>query len=262
MNVSPDSSQIVFRDADVYDPIYLLNGSRVKELVPPGHVLGAPIGSQMFPGGRTLLIAELAHAWVYSIARGTFELIPDAPEGGGMYVLSDGRIAALTGRVAEHEFGGVTDSKVWLLDSKRVAYTRLGTRTDGISMIPMSNAVALITDRSPDHDNSQWIWYRIRFDGSESVIHDFVGAPGCFALAPDGAHVALTKTDGQDAGTWLVDVATGTERRVTDGCVISFSPDGLQVAVSFSDGHTEAIALDGTAVTSIATNQFGWIGVP
>jgi hypothetical protein len=262
MDVSPDGSQVVFRDADLYDPIYLLNGSRVKALVPPDHVQGAPIGSQMFTDGRRLLIGELADAWVYSIASGEFELVPDAPEGGGMYVLTDDRIGALTGSVASHEFGGVTDSKLWLLDSAMTAWSALGTRTDGISMIPMTNAVGLLTDLSPDHDNSHWIWYRINFDGSESVIHDFDGPPGCFALALDGTHVAVTKAGGQDGGTWLVDVATGAERLISDGCAISFSPDGLQVAMYFGDGHTEAVTLHGEVVASIASSQIGWIGVP
>jgi hypothetical protein len=262
-DVSPDGSVLVFRDADLYDPLYIEVRGQVRELVPPGHEQGAPIGSQMFSDGRTLLIGELAHAWLYDIATGSFELIPDPPEGGsGTYVLTDGRVAALTGSVADHEFGGVTDSKLWLLDSNMAAYSQLGTRTDGISMIPMTDAVGLVTDLSPAHDNSHWIWYRIGFDGSGSVIHDFDAPPGCFALALDGTHLALTKNGGQDTGTWLVDIATGAERRISDGCAISFSPDGLQLAIYFPDGHTEAITLDGKVVTSVASAQTGWIGVP
>jgi hypothetical protein len=263
-DISPDGSLIAFRDADVYDPAYLSAGGRApRELVPPGHTQGAPVGVQMFPDGQTLLIGELAHVWLYNIATGAFDLIPDPPDGGsGTYVLTDGRIVVLTGSVASHEFGGVTDSKLWMLDSTMESYTQLGTRTDGISMIPMTNAVALITDRSPDHDNSQWFWYRIGFDGSESLIHEFEGPPGCFALALDGTLVAVSRMLDGEGGTWLVDVAGGGERRISDGCPVSFSPDGLQLAVYFSDGHTEAIALDGTILTSIASNQFGWIGVP
>jgi hypothetical protein len=173
-SVSADGSVIVFRDADIYDPLYLVVAGHMRELVPPGHVQGAPVDSQMFSDGRTLLIGELAHAWLYSIATGTFELIPDAPEGGsGMYVLTDDRIVALTGSVAKHEFGGVTNSKLWLLDLRTMAYGQLGMRTDGISMIPMTDAVALVVDRSPDHDNSQWFWYRVGFDGTDTLLYEF-----------------------------------------------------------------------------------------
>ena len=263
MDVSPDGSVIVFRDADVYDPLYIEVGSQVRELVPPGHERGAPVGSQMFADGRTLLIGELAHAWIYDIPTGTSELIPDPPEGGsGTYALTDGRTVALTGSVASYEFGGVTDSKLWLLDPTAMAWSQLGTRRDGITMLPMSDGVALVVDRSPDHDNSQWVWYRIDFDGSESLIHAFEGPPGCFALALDGAHVAVSRTTGRDDGTWLVDVATGDERRISDGCPVRFSPDGLELAVHFSDGHWEAVSLSGTIVTSVTSGNVGWIGVP
>jgi hypothetical protein len=261
-DVSADGSVIVFRDANVYDPIYVAVGSEVRELVPPAHEQGAPIGSQMFPDGRTLLIGELAHAWLYDIASGAFRLIPDAPEGGsGTYVLTDGRIVALSGSVAKHEFGGVTDSKLWLLDPTTMTYVELETRHDGITMIPMSDAVALVVDRSPEHDNSQWVFYRIDFDGSESLIHQFDGPAPNLALALDGTHLALSKTIGE-SGTWLVDVATGEEKRISDGFPVSFSPDGLQVAIYFPDGHREAVKLDGSVVTSIASDLVAWIGVP
>lgn len=262
-DVSADGSVIVFRDADVYDPIYIAVGSQVRELVPPRHVQGAPVGSRMFANGRTLLITELAHAWLYDIATGAFELVPDPPEGGsGTYVLTDGRVVALTGSVASHEFGGVTNSKLWLLDPTTNAWAELGTRRDGITMLPMWGGVALIVDRSPDHDNSQWVWYRIDFDGSESLIHEFEGPPGCFALPLDGTHIAVSNTIDDEGGTWLIDVASGDEQRISEGCPVTFSPDGRQLAIHFSDGHWEAVTLSGAIVTSVAPGTVGWIGVP
>jgi len=269
-DVSADGGLVVFRDAHVYDHTYLLvYGGLVQEIVPPGDEDGVPGGAQMFPDGKSLLFVEGEHAWIYDIARAVFDALPDPPgtSGGWFVPLPGGRIAAFTGPVASWEFGGVTNTQVWLFNRSTAHYERLGSRHDGIFMLALVDGIALVVDRSPSHDNSDWVLLRVAWDGTDHELYQFRGGAQDFALAPDGRHLAIARGSAGANETWLVDLSTGTDQRISEGAVatdgrgLRFSPDGLQVAVEFADGHSEAFSMDGSSVTSLASLTVGWFGV-
>ena len=206
---------------------------------------------------------------MYDAATNGFASIPQPPNATDTEFapLPDGRIGALTGSRASFEFGGITDTRVWLYDPSSERYEQLGSRHDAISLISIVAGIAVLVDMSPSHDNSEWVVVVLGWDGVDRDLYHFNGSVQNFALAPDASHIAFSREAAGLGGNWLVDLATGSETRLPDGAIdpergMRFSPDGTQVALIFADGHSEAYDLDGSTLTSIASPTVGWFGVP
>lgn len=260
--VSADGGVILLVPTTAFANAHVVTPSEVTEVVVPDHTVGAQIHGQLGRDGTFAILAELGQLWRYDVAAKTYVRLPNPPGSIGVAdwtLASNDRMLALTGLRASPEFGGITDTRLWTLDFETLAYTELGGRTDAIAAFAIADGGAVVvTDTSPEHDNSGWILYRIDPEGSDELLYDFRGGPGsvaALALAPDGTTVAFAI---QGAGSWIVESPEGEARQVSEGQVIDFSPDGKLLRAEFADGHIEVIDRQGAFVSSVPAGPTGW----
>jgi len=264
--VSPDASVVLFRDASVYDQMFIAHDNgELNEILVPNHVAGAPIRARLSPDGTFALVWELGHLWRYDIPSHEIARVPDAPgtDGSGPFVfLSNTSVALLTGPIASGELGGQTNSQLWLLDLSAMSYAKLGSRHDGIALYPITGGVALLADHSRNHDNTGWVLYRIAGDGAETLMFD-AGGSFSIAVSRDGSRIAASRGHLGTDGTWAVDLPRQVSRRISSGAAVDFSPDGRLLRVDFSGGPAESLQWDGTIVNTVDSAQTAaWVGLP
>lgn len=262
LGVSPDGETILVGDASAFSSVHLVTPTEVVELVVPGHTAGTPVVAQLSPDARFVVLMERGRLWRFNIAAHTYDVLPNAPgtEGAIGWALSDsGRLLVLTGRVASVEFGGATDTALWTLDLSELRYERLGTRTDGIAVYPLTGGAALLSDESVSHDNSGWVVHGMRPDGSDEVLYDIgrqFGVVAAFALSPDGTALAVTLADN---GTWILEASAEEAIEVSAGRVIDFSPDGAMLRMALPDGWVKALDREGTVIATVSGPTTGWV---
>lgn len=261
--VSHDGAIALVQEPQAAQSVHLIvSPADVRDLVVPGHTVGAPIGSSLSPDARFVLLSELNQAWVYDIGSKGYVSLPNPPGStGAAFWISDARhLLALTGSRASHEFGGTTNTQLWRFDLDSLAYSRLGTRHDGLDVYPTSDGGAVILiDTSPAHDNTGWIFQRVLPDGSDHALYE-MGAdnppPSAWAVAPDGQSVAFT-TEGLEV--LLYDGSTAQPRQIAVGYIRDFSPDSVLLRIVQQDGVVQAIDRSGLVVISLAGPATGWV---
>lgn len=261
--VSPNGSLILVQEPQAAQSVHLIaSPTDVRDLVAPGHTVGAPIGSALSPDARFVLLTELGQAWLYDVGSKAYMTLPNPPgtTGGGFWVGDASHLLVLTGPVASHQFGGTTNTQLWRLDLQTLAFTKLGARHDGLAVYPTADGGAvLLTDTSLQHDSTGWILYRILSDGSDRVLFD-LGAiyPSSvlLAVAPDGQSIAFTTPGGK---ALLYDGSTSQPREVAHGYVLDFSPDSVLLRIGQQNGGVQAIDRSGLVVTSLPGSASGWV---
>jgi hypothetical protein len=260
--VSPNGSLILVQEPQAAQSVYLIvSPTDVRDLVAPGHTVGAPIGSGLSPDARFVLLTELGQAWLYDTGSKAYTSLPNPPgtTGGGFWVGDASHLLVLTGPKASHQFGGTTNTQLWRLDLQTLAFTKLGTRHDGLAVYPTADGGAvLLTDTSLQHDNTGSILYRVLPDGSDRVLYDLGGSqtpPAAWAVAPDGQSVAFNTAG---LKVLLFDGPSRQPREVAHGIVQDFSPDSILLRIVQQDGGVQAIDRTGQIVTSLPGSASGW----
>ena len=262
--VSPDGKVVLVVELPALSSAHLVTAAELRNLIVPGHTDGAPISAQLSPDGGFVLLSELGLAWRYEVSSMAYTRLPNPPGmPGGQWMIQDSHHAlVLTGSVASHEFGGITDTQVWRLDLETLAYSELGARHDGVGVYPVADGGAVIlVDTSSQHDNTGWIFYRILPDGSDHLLYDYgtnYPPPSGWAVALDGQSIAFTVGGGK---TLLFEESSGDVLKLGDGGVLDFSPDSVLVRLLRQDGTVVAVDRSGTIVTSLSGPPSGWIGV-
>jgi hypothetical protein len=261
--VSPDGALVLVQEPQAAQSVHLISSpTEVRDLVAPGHTAGAPIGSALSPDARFVLLSELGQAWIYDMDHATYTKLPNPPgtTGGFFWVANASNLVVLTGPRASHEFGGTTNTQLWRLGLDTLTYSELGARHDGIFLFPAEDGGAmLVTDTSPEHDNSGWVLFRILPDGSDQLFLDLGASyptPLNLAVGLDGQSVAFTV--GDDLRAMYFD---GRYRaaQIGLGHVLDFSPDSLLLRLAQADGSVQAVDRSGALVTSLPQSTTGWI---
>ena len=205
--------------------------------------------------GSTLGIGDLVDGKVQSL--GVKGMAPlGVFDGNLVYVLADGSIVAAPFDLARRR---VTGPPVPVLDPVTVCRTCNG---DAAVRISRNGTVAYLTGTLTtqlawldEHGNTTTV-------SSESRQYDLWRR-----LSPDGRSIATVVDAGPQSDIWIVDVATGTSRRLTQGGVNDYpewSPDGKRVLFTSDRGgfaHTLwAQAADGSTPAEQLTDSMHDLG--
>jgi Tol biopolymer transport system component len=183
----------------------------------------------------------------------------------------------------------VDEGDIWLVDVDTGTRTRItelgeGRRAQQPTLDPAGDRVAFVIDGEPG------IWVTDLAGGEPwpltmdtgPIDPDFRFGPYSPAWSPDGRTIAYLQEPGLDLQLWLVDVATGEQRRIRDwpGCCMTgwggpaWSPDGRELAVVATGEHRPGrasswqlwvVAADGSAIRSVGGPGLGqpaWRPVP
>lgn len=169
--------------------------------------------------GSVLGIANLADGKVQSL--GVKGMAPLGVFAGNLvYVLADGSIVAAPFDLAHRR---VTGSPVPVLDPVTVCRTCNG---DAAIRISKNGTVAYLTGTL----TSQLVWLDPR--GNTTTISTEARQYSWPRLSPDGRSIATVVEAGAQSDIWIVDVATGTSRRLSQGGVNDnpeWTPDSKHV---------------------------------
>jgi Tol biopolymer transport system component len=199
--------------------------------------------------------SEAAHGIILALSCGT--------EVGDLTWSSDGLLLAFS-------FGGC-DRAAFTLDTRTGAQRRvmdgrsMALSPDGHQMVVGEN-YPFLGCSDPGCEPGPWELHRLDLASGASTV---ITRSEPFVIAswpdwsPDGRMVAfMADTIGNEQpaqiATWIVDLATGTERRLTAGQLPRWSPDGTSLAVLRQASYQEApvvwtVGADGSDIAEIGT---------